>query len=190
MDDKQQMKIQLTEGTFNGEIVEYCGITHFKYSDCPQTELVTLSNGEELHKNCAKAFNIMQKAAQKDGINIEVVSGYRSTESQKTIFPRKFKGSNNPPEEAFISRLKESAPAGYSEHHTGFAADINDTEDDFQYTKEYEWLKKHACEYNFEQSFPENNALGLIFEPWHWRYTGDDMTKELFKNARKALGLQ
>lgn len=163
---------EITTGNYTGDKIVYGGITHYKFEDCREDDLVTCGE-KQVHKNCAKAFLEMQADALQDGIKLEIISGFRSIEYQKTIFPCKFKDTN-PTEEEFIARLKYSAPAGYSEHHTGFAIDINSLEEDFADTKEYEWLLQHADKYGFEMSFPRNNEQGLGFEPWHWRYIGTE----------------
>lgn len=168
---------EITAGNYKGDIIQYGGITHYKYADCAEENLVTCGE-KQVHKDLAKAFTQMQNDALKDGIKLEIISGFRSIEYQKTIFPCKFKGK--PTEEEFIARLKYSAPAGFSEHHTGLAIDINSLEEDFADTKEYEWLLKHAQNYGFEMSFPKNNKQGLGFEPWHWKYTGTEEAKKTF----------
>ncbi len=170
----------ITTGNYTGDKVEYSGITHYKYSDCKASDLVTI-NGIRVHKDCAEAFKRMQADAQKEGVNLRIVSGFRSTEYQKTVFPKKFKNKKNPTEHEFVSRLKFSAPPGFSEHHTGYAIDINSLEQTFEGTKAYKWLQQHAKDYDFEISFPRNNKQGLGFEPWHWRYVGTEEAKKTYK---------
>lgn len=169
---------EITSGNYKGEKIVYGGITHYKYADCAEDNLV-ICGEKQVHKDLAKAFVKMQNDALKEGIKLEIISGFRSIEYQKTIFPCKFKGK--PSEEEFIARLKYSAPAGFSEHHTGLAVDINSLEEDFADTKEYEWLLKHAQNYGFEMSFPKNNKQGLGFEPWHWRYVGTEGSQKIFQ---------
>lgn len=173
---------EITLGNYHGEKIIYAGITHYKFSDCTEENLVTCGE-KQVHKELAKAFEQMRQDALNDNIKLEIVSGFRSIEYQKTIFPCKFKNTN-PTEEEFVARLKYSAPAGFSEHHTGLAIDINSLEEDFADTKEYEWLLKHASNYGFEMSFPQNNKQGLGFEPWHWRYIGTEQAKDVFKQVR------
>lgn len=174
---------KITTGTYNGDKVVYGGITHYKYSDCKPSEIVTV-NGMKVHKDCAAAFKKMQQAAKEQGIDLRIVSGFRSTEYQKTVFPKKFTNKKNPSEKEFISRLKFSAPPGFSEHHTGYAIDINSLEQTFESTKAYKWLSEHAKEYGFEMSFPKDNKQGLGFEPWHWRYVGTEDARKTFRQAR------
>ena len=174
---------QITSGEYLSEQILYAGILHYKYSDCAKENLVEI-DGKLVHKDLATAFKKMQANAKADDVNLNIVSAYRSTEYQKTIFPCKFK-NNNPTEKEFVARLKYSAPAGFSEHHTGLAIDINSLEEDFADTKEYKWLVEHAKDYDFEMSFPQNNKQGLGFEPWHWRFVGTDEAKQTFARARK-----
>jgi D-alanyl-D-alanine carboxypeptidase len=180
---KKDLIRQITSGNFDGEIIQYAGITHYKYSDCDLSQIVTCCK-KRVHKTLAQAFRKMRKDAQKEGIELFLVSGFRSIHYQKSIFPYKFKNKKNPSEEEFVARLKYSAPAGFSEHHTGLAIDINSLEEDFADTKEYEWLLKNAKNYGFEMSFPKNNKQGLGFEPWHWRYVGTEDTKKIFAQAK------
>ena len=79
------------------------------------------------------------------------------------------------------------APAGFSEHHTGYAFDLADrdrpeTDDEpaFETSPVSDWLKNRAAAFGFELSFPPNNWQGVSYEPWHWRYTGDAESKKLF----------
>lgn len=173
---------KITTGNYPADKIVYGGITHYKYEDCPPQNLV-ICGEKQVHKDLAKAFTEMQSNAE--GIKLEIVSGFRSIEYQKTIFPCKFKGE--PTEEEFIARLKYSAPPGFSEHHTGLAIDINSLEEDFADTKEYKWLLEHAKDYGFEMSFPQNNKQGLGFEPWHWRYVGTTEARNIFRQNNFML---
>ena len=174
----------IINGTETGSEIKKFGITHYRYEDCQKEDLVKV-DGFPVKKDCAAAFKEMKTVAKKEGINLKVVSGYRSSHYQIQVFKRKFNGKY-PTDEQMKARLKYSAPSGFSEHHTGLAVDINSTEDDFKDTKEYQWLLKNAKKFGFENSFPENNSQGLGFEPWHWRYIGlNGENKEIFKNARK-----
>lgn len=171
-------------GTSTSASIKKFGITHYRYNDCKHSNLVSVGRCQ-VHRACADAFEEMQAAAKKEGLNIRIVSGYRSSEYQIEVFKRRFNGKYPTPEQ-MKSRLKFSAPSGYSEHHTGLAIDINQTEQKFENTAEYEWLQKNAAMYGFELSFPKDNAQGLGFEPWHWRYVGKTGEyKKIFEDARK-----
>ena len=69
--------------------------------------------------------------------------------------------------------LKVSAAPGYSQHHTGGAADIaspgsRPLTEDFETSAAFGWLVEHAAEYEFSMTYPRDNAYGFIYEPWHW----------------------
>lgn len=171
----------------NGKYIDN-KLGHLPYKDCKKEDLVKI-NGMEVHQKTADSFSKMQKAAAKDGINLRIVSGFRSTQRQVKTFAKKFPNGDikYATDSEIKNRARWSAPPGYSEHHTGLAIDINSTESSFADTKAFKWLKEHADEYGFEQSFKENNQQGVGFEPWHWRYQGDDESKEVFKSARELM---
>lgn len=116
----------------------------------------------------AAAWQKMKQAAAADGIVLELVSAFRDIERQAEIIRAKLaKGM------AIDTILTLSAPPGYSEHHTGRAADINTpgceaTEEPFEHTDAFRWLTRHAERFRFTLSYPRGNSLGFIYEPWHW----------------------
>ncbi len=176
-------KKKLLNGTYPGNSVKINGITHYRYADCPANKLKSVQ-GHQLRQEAADAFVRMQEAARRDGVNLKVVSGYRSSQYQINTFKKGLANKTNPSDADITKRMKVSAPSGFSEHHTGLAIDINSLNENFANTKAYKWLKAHASEYGFEMSFPKGNAQGLNFEPWHWRYVGTPETKAIFSQAR------
>ncbi|QAU35465.1 M15 family metallopeptidase [Janthinobacterium sp. 17J80-10] len=116
----------------------------------------------------ATAWHHMKLAAHDDGIAIELVSAFRSIEQQVDILRNKL-ACGLP----MTTILTLSAPPGYSEHHSGCAIDINTpgcapTEAEFDATEAFTWLVAHAGRFGFTLSYPRDNALGFIYEPWHW----------------------
>ena len=116
----------------------------------------------------AQAWQDMKLAAHGDGIVIELVSAFRSIEQQVDIIRNKL--ACGLPIDTILTL---SAPPGYSEHHSGCAIDINTpgcapTEEEFDATDAFAWLTGHAGHFGFTLSYPRNNALGFIYEPWHW----------------------
>lgn len=111
----------------------------------------------------------MFDAAQQDGINLRVVSGFRSFEDQKGL-----KGAYK---STFgLGANKFSADQGYSEHQLGTAADLSTKELDTNYTgiastKAFDWLNANAYKYGFILSYPKGNSF-YMYEPWHWRFVG------------------
>lgn len=116
----------------------------------------------------AAAWTEMKAAALQENVILEVVSAFRSVDRQIEIIQNKLDRSM--PIEKILTL---SAPPGYSEHHTGCAIDINTpgcvaTEEEFENTAAYRWLHEHAGRFGFTLSYPRDNALGFIYEPWHW----------------------
>lgn len=116
----------------------------------------------------ADAWKAMKQAALGEGIPIEIVSSFRNLEHQIAIIRNKLERGL-----PIAHILTLSAPPGYSEHHTGRAIDINTpgcraTETEFEDTAAFRWLRRHAGQFGFTLSYPRNNALGFIYEPWHW----------------------
>ncbi len=134
-------------------------------------------------------LNNMISAAQKIGLNIYPSSGYRSVERQTRLFNNKVlrckkQGYTNTTE-AEIKAATEVARPWTSEHHSGLAIDFNGVKDDFYTTKEYAWLIKNASDYGFILRYPKNkiNITGVIFEPWHFRYVGKSVAKEISESG-------
>ena len=134
----------------------------------------------ELRKEAQDSFNLMQKSARKDGVNIYLVSGYRSYLAQKTIYEG-YKAENPEAVDNFSSR------AGSSEHQTGLAADINTvySKDRFERTSEFNWLQNNAHKYGFILRYPaeKEHITGYRFEPWHWRYVGEDVAMMIWEEG-------
>jgi zinc D-Ala-D-Ala carboxypeptidase len=158
---------------------------HRAYAEAPEEDLVPLSMNREirLRTSAAEQFEAMVQAAQRDGVQIVPLSGYRSHSEQEAIFfgVRAARGQDAQ------TRAEVSAPPGYSEHHTGYAVDIGDAnqtnthlDQAFEDTRAYRWMDENANRYGFELSFPRNNFQQVAFEPWHWRFTGDIESLELF----------
>ncbi|MEL6816702.1 MAG: M15 family metallopeptidase, partial [Cyanobacteria bacterium J06598_3] len=140
---------------------------------------------ETLHPEAATALLEMVAAARAAGIWLVPASGFRTIAQQRTLFNDQMAAKGSPEAAALVS-----APPGYSEHHTGYAVDLTDgslpqAEDislAFADSPAYQWLRENASQYGYELSFPEGNAQGISYEPWHWRYIGS-------LAARQSLGL-
>lgn len=136
-----------------------------------------------------QAMKEMIAAAKKDDISLIVCSGYRTYEYQETLFNKKKKfylDKKFTDEQATIAAAKVVAKPGTSEHQTGLAADIvtksyQALDEGFADTKAYKWLNDHAAEYGFILRYPKADTAitGVIYEPWHYRYVGVDIAKQI-----------
>jgi D-alanyl-D-alanine carboxypeptidase len=105
--------------------------------------------------------------ANKNNLNLLVLSGYRSFHTQaslKSAYKVTYGSGAN----------KFSADQGYSEHQLGTTVDFTNSKigallSGFDKTEEYKWLLDNAHKYGFILSYPKDNTY-YIFEPWHWIY--------------------
>jgi len=118
----------------------------------------------------------MLRDAKRDGVDLKVISAYRSFDEQSTLkgqFTQQFGSGAN----AF------SADQGYSEHQLGTTVDltvdsIGGTFVSFAKTEAYEWLLDNAYKHGFILSYPEGNDF-YQYEPWHWRFVGEELSRDL-----------
>ncbi len=125
---------------------------------------------QRLTPAAATAWNRMQTAAAGRGVELQLVSAFRTVVYQTNLFQRKLDEGQS------VQRiLSVTAAPGYSEHHSGRAIDLTcpgqkPLEEEFAQTKAYEWLKANAGIYGFKESYPRNNRHRIRWEPWHWCY--------------------
>lgn len=151
----------------------------------PSTPPYMTQADEYLHQEATAALKTMMEAAQRDGISLFLVSGFRDLSTQAILF-------QNRAAELGAAELaaKSVAPPGYSEHHTGYAVDLADGLGnflDFEQTPAFRWMMAHAQSYGFELSFPPHNAQGVDYEPWHWRFVQSPEAASVFVAARGKL---
>jgi D-alanyl-D-alanine carboxypeptidase len=115
------------------------------------------------------AFVAMAEAARKDSIKLIADSGFRSARFQRQIIKRRLAAGDSI--EKILSMV---APPGYSQHETGRALDLVPSEAAFANTAAYKWLKAHAAEYGFFETYPKAVAHSHHREPWHWYYKGTE----------------
>ncbi|WP_017316960.1 M15 family metallopeptidase [Mastigocladopsis repens] len=168
---------------------------HFSYSEAPESELQPISSDRRIRMRTAAAqkFLEMAAAARSAGVVLVPLSGFRSIKDQEQLFFSVSAQRNQTP----AQRAAVSAPPGHSEHHTGYAVDIGDgatpatnVNTNFDKTKAYQWLQTNAARFSFEMSFPQNNAQGVSYEPWHWRFVGDRQSLETFYRAKNLKPAQ
>lgn len=119
-----------------------------------------------------KQFLAMQDAASAEGVNLFVRWGFRSVDDQAQLLRKQLSYGKE-----IDWLLTWIAAPGYSEHHTGRALDFETipAEMDFEDTREFTWLCENAEKFQFRLSYPRNNGHGIIYEPWHWYFFGEDV---------------
>lgn len=146
-------------------------------------------SGERLDRKVAEHYEKMYNAAKAEGINLTPCSGYRSYELQERNYNNKisfFESQGYSYEEAKVKAATIIMPPGSSEHNLGYAMDIVCVDEWFEDTAEFKWLTENAADYGFIMRYPKDkqDITKVIYEPWHWRYVGVELAKEL-----KASGL-
>jgi len=161
---------------------------HFPYPVAPPASLVTVAPGLQLRREAARSLLDLQRAAAADGVQIVVISAFRSLEVQRQLFFEVGSQRNQSPQD----RARVSAPPGFSEHSTGYAVDLGDGRSPdshlssrFESTPAYAWLAANAARFHFQLSFPRGNRQGVSYEPWHWRYGGSTEALRLFEPAHR-----
>lgn len=137
----------------------------------------------------ATAIEQMFGAAKQAGVNLQVVSAYRSYSYQQTLY------SGYVSEVGQAAADEESARPGYSEHQTGLSVDIGAAngvcvlEACFGSTPEGEWLAANAYKYGFLLRYPadKTTVTGYEYEPWHFRYIGTALSNEMHKEGIQTL---
>lgn len=116
----------------------------------------------------ARAWLALRQEAAADGIELLLISAFRSFDFQLALIRGKLAKGRG-----IAEILTVNAPPGCSEHHSGRAVDIGacDTpalEEDFEHTPQFAWLQRHANRHGFHLSYPRGNRYGYLYEPWHW----------------------
>ena len=140
----------------------------------PYTNVVYSNN--RLQEEAVTNFVRMARAAKEEGLKIIANSSYRSYEEQDNIYNSFLKKHGTEYAEEY------SAHAGYSEHETGLAVDIDayqSSADDFENSNEYAWLLENSYKYGYILRYPKDKEIitGYSYEPWHYRYVGIDAAK-------------
>jgi len=120
----------------------------------------------------ADAWRDMKQAAAADGVELYIVSAFRSFERQAELIAAKLERGQRIDEV-----LSVVAPPGCSEHHSGRAVDVGTgesipLEESFEATPAFAWLAANAHRFGFTMSYGRSNPYGFIYEPWHWCYGG------------------
>lgn len=131
-----------------------------------------------------EAFKLMKSDAEKEGIILNIRSGFRSYTTQEQLF------NTYVQRDGIEKASRYSAKPGHSEHETGLAIDITDEfnnrsiGDWFNETEQAKWLYENAYKYGFILRYPESkeHITGYKYESWHYRYVGIEHSKNFAMN--------
>ena len=127
------------------------------------------------------AFIDMFNQAKKEDLTLIINSSYRSFNDQEEIYKyyKDYKGEN------YADSI--AAHAGFSEHQTGMAIDIQtygSTANTFEEFDEFKWLQDNAHKYGFILRYPKDKEYltGYTYESWHYRYVGVEAATYIYEN--------
>ncbi|MBR5022313.1 MAG: M15 family metallopeptidase [Oscillospiraceae bacterium] len=178
----------------NGEEVLVVNPWHFlPYDYSP--DLVTFydyaqyEDGNVLDQSCIDPLLEMLGDCQEAGHTVRIVSSYRRQVTQETLYNNKvdyYVNQGHDIEKAREEASKIIALPGTSEHQLGLAVDLIDSSYPYldeaqEQTPAQKWLMEHCWEYGFILRYPSGKTAhtGIIYEPWHYRYVGKELAKEL-----------
>ena len=133
----------------------------------------------EMQPEVIEAYTQMFEDGAAEGLNFELVSGFRSYDYQAELY------NNYVSRDGKEAADRYSAEPGHSEHQTGLAIDVGSYDSavllqtSFEYTPEFQWMKDVAHEYGFIIRYMKGkeDITGYMYEPWHLRYVGDKATE-------------
>jgi D-alanyl-D-alanine carboxypeptidase len=123
---------------------------------------------QRLAPDTAAAWRNMKHTAALSGVQLLLVSGFRSVRHQADLIRRKLAAG-----QAIDAILKVNAAPGFSEHHTGRAIDVatpgtRPLTAEFDGSQAFAWLATNAATFGFHMPYPRGNRFGFEYEPWHW----------------------
>ncbi|MGB3922108.1 MAG: M15 family metallopeptidase [Minisyncoccia bacterium] len=135
-----------------------------------------------IHDKVAPFLKELILEALEDGVNLLVVSAFRSFDTQASL-KAEYRVTYG---EGTANQF--SADQGYSEHQLGTSIDFTTKELGASFTKfgsseALKWLEDNAHKYGFILSYPANNGY-YRYEPWHWRFVGVDLATRLREEGK------
>ncbi|MCI8442311.1 MAG: M15 family metallopeptidase [Provencibacterium sp.] len=150
--------------------------------------------GYQFDRRAAGALREMLEAARADGVELVIISTYRSFEKSEWNFNEKVQAlleEGYSQQEAEAEAGRWIARPGMSEHNTGLALDVvssdyfdvygRSLETAFEGYRGFQWLYEHCADYGFILRYPANaeDVTGIHYEPWHYRYVGIEHAKAI-----------
>ena len=160
--------------------------TPAQLADIPADYLYDASRQLKANGEIIDFLTDLLEGATEDDIDLKVVSAYRSFGEQSSL-KAQYSVNYGSGANAF------SADQGYSEHQLGTTVDFTSTSAPavfagFDQTEVYKWLTDNAHKYGFVLSYPDNNQY-YQFEPWHWRFVGRKLARDLHRDDKYFYNL-
>lgn len=130
-----------------------------------------------MEKKAADSLEDLVATAKKENIILIGSSAYRSYKSQLRILKEETDKKGVDYADKYVAK------PGQSEHQSGLAVDVTNRVRCFDKTsKEAQWLANNAYKFGFILRYPDGkeDITGYNYEPWHIRYVGKDIAKEIY----------
>lgn len=156
-------------------------------------EIVTINGWQYSNTICYDALMEMLQDCRNAGLQPYIASAYRTHGDQTWLYNNKIQrliaeGYS----EADARKLAGTVVAvpGTSEHELGLAFDLVDDsyrnlDEAQENTPVQKWLMENSWKYGFILRYPssKSDATGIIYEPWHYRYLGKALAKEVYDSG-------
>lgn len=194
-EDYQPVAYDLSEYIFNGDDPYLVLVNNNLPLDADtQPTLAEAAPGIQLEAEAAAAWQAMAAAAQADGVELILVSGYQDADARQAAYDARVQTylEEGLSEEEAAQRAKTVTPAPEgNESGTGLSLELlsdgyDSLDTGFDNTEAYRWLTAYAAEYGFILRWPADRQLatGMVYQPWRWRYVGAENAR-----AIRASGL-
>ncbi|SDE40016.1 M15 family metallopeptidase [Cellulophaga baltica] len=153
-----------------------------------KSDVKLYGKGINLRKEAHDAFIEMKRAAYTGGIDLKIVSSYRSFDRQQVIFENKFikyTDAGMAPLDAISKIIEYSTIPGTSRHHWGTDIDVIDgyqkVSGDVLVPSKYgegqpfadfkKWMDENSEKFGFYLVYTDDKKRrGFKYEPWHYSY--------------------
>ena len=139
--------------------------------------------GVPVDARIAEDLQRMISDARAQGLGVYLSCGYTDAAAQEHIYQRAVEKYGAFHVQSIVGRPEEN------EHRSGLAVDITDRYYEEktaapENTELFAWLRMHSSEYGFILRYPKDRKAitGFIFEPWHFRYVGEEAAAFIAEN--------
>ena len=126
------------------EALSACTNTHGYRHGVEVPICVSSVEGKLVEVHTAASYQALKVAARADGVDLRIVSGFRTMARQRELYAAYRAGTGN-----------LAAHPGFSNHQSGKALDLNTSDPGV-----YRWLASHAGGHRFRRT--------VTSEKWHW----------------------
>jgi len=158
-----------------------------------EVDLITIERGYLIDERIYHDLRNMLEDARAEGLEPWICSAYRTAEKQTALFNKEVEiyiNNGYTIDESEEMASKWVAKQGTSEHQTGLAVDIvansyQILDENQEMTAEQQWLLKNCHKYGFILRYPADKAdlTGVGYEPWHYRYVGEEAAAEIMEKG-------